>query len=86
MSRFQKLSHVIWHCQYHIVFVPKYRFRILTGDLGKFVYGVMMTQLCRLKCEVVELKVQPDHVHLLVLVPPKISISHLMGALTLIRA
>ena len=74
MSRFQKLSHVIWHCQYHIVFVPKYRFRILTGDLGKFVYGVMMTQLHRLKCEVVELKVQPDHVHLLVLVPPKISI------------
>jgi len=38
MSRFQKLSHVIWFCQYHIVFVPKYRYRILKGDIGKFVY------------------------------------------------
>jgi len=38
MSRFQKTSHVIWFCQYHIVSVPKYRYRILKGDIGKFVY------------------------------------------------
>ncbi|MEE9339629.1 MAG: transposase, partial [Methylococcaceae bacterium] len=38
MSRFKKLSYVIWFCQYHIVFVAKYRYRILKGDIGKFVY------------------------------------------------
>lgn len=79
MSRFQKLAHVIWHCQFHIVFVPKYRYRVLTGDLGRFVYGRIITHTERLKCQVVELKVQADHVHLLVMVPPKISISQLVG-------
>ena len=79
MSRFQKLSHVLWYCQYHIVFVPKYRYRVLTGEVGKCVYKSIYTQTERAGCEVVELNVQPDHVHLLVKVPPKISISSLVG-------
>ena len=79
MSRFQKLSHVLWYCQYHIVFVPKYRYRVLTGEVGKSVYKSIYSQTERAGCEVVELNVQPDHVHLLVKVPPKISISSLVG-------
>ncbi len=79
MSRFKKLSHVIWFCQYHIVFVPKYRYRILKGDIGKFVYQSIYAHTERSGCEVIELNVQPDHVHLLVKVPPKISISELVG-------
>jgi putative transposase len=79
MSRFQKLSHVLWYCQYHIVFVPKYRYRILTGDIGKFVYKSIYAYVERSGCEAVELNVQLDHVHLLVKVPPKISISTLVG-------
>lgn len=79
MSRFQKLAHVIWHCQFHIVFVPKYRYRVLEGEMGRFVYVRIMTHTQRLGCQVVELNVQPDHVHLLVKVPPKISISQLVG-------
>ena len=74
MSRFSKLSHVIWYCQYHIVWVPKYRYRVLKDKVG---YEVMKTiRVCveRLGCEVVEVNVQPDHVHLLVTVPPKVSI------------
>ncbi|WP_172806660.1 transposase, partial [Endozoicomonas arenosclerae] len=39
MSRFEKLTHVIWHCQYHIVWVPKYRFRVLTGAVKAEVYN-----------------------------------------------
>ena len=80
MSRFEKLSHVLWHCEYHIVWVPKYRFRILTGDVGKEVFDSLHVFSHRLKCQVVELNVQPDHVHLLIKVPPKQSISDLMGA------
>ncbi len=79
MSRFQRLSHVIWFCQYHIVFVPKYRYRIVTGAIGKYVYQGIYAHAERSGCEVVELNVQPDHVHLLVKVPPKISISSLVG-------
>lgn len=38
MSRFEKLSHVIWHCQYHIIWVPKYRFRVLKGEIAREVH------------------------------------------------
>ena len=81
MSRFNKLSHVIWHCQFHIIWVPKYRFRILTGAVGREVNECLNIYSSRLKCEIVELNVQADHVHLLINVPPKQSISDLMGAL-----
>ena len=79
MSRFEKLSHVIWFCQYHIVFVPKYRYRVLQGDIGKYVYRSIYAHTERAGCKIVELNVQPDHVHLLVKIPPKISVSTLVG-------
>ena len=81
MSRFEKLSHVLWHCEYHIIWVPKYRFRILTGEVKKEVADSLHLFSKRLNCQVVELNVQADHVHLLIKVPPKQSISDLMGAL-----
>ena len=81
MSRFHKLSHAIWHCQYHLVWVPKYRYRILQGAVGREVSTCIHVFTQQKECEVVELNVQVDHVHLLVLVPPKVSISELMGTL-----
>ena len=81
MSRFRKLSHAIWHCQYHLVWVPKYRFRILTGPVGQEVYTCIQVFSGQKGCEIVELNVQPDHVHALLMVPPKVSISDLMGIL-----
>ena len=81
MSRFRKLSHAIWHCQYHLVWVPKYRYRILRGEVGREVHHCIMMFADQKKCEVVELNVQADHVHLLVMVPPKVSISDLVGIL-----
>jgi len=79
MSRFSKLSHVLWHCQYHIVWVPKYRYRVLTGKVGFEVLKTLRVYTERLGCEVVEINIQPDHVHLLVKVPPKVAISKLLG-------
>jgi len=79
MSRFRKLSHAIWHCQYHIVWTPKYRFRILSGPVGEEVGNCIRSFSERLKCEVVELNVQIDHVHLLVMIPPKLAISEFVG-------
>lgn len=81
MSRFQKLSQTIWHCQYHIVWVPKYRFKILTGEIGQEVKNCILAFSEQKSCQVIELNVQTDHVHLLADVPPKISISDYVGML-----
>ena len=81
MTKYRKSSHVVFKCDYHIVWVPKYRFRILKGALKEIVEKDIR-MLCEWKgCLVEELNVQDDHVHLLVSVPPKISISQLMGTL-----
>ncbi len=79
MSRFRKLSHTIWHCQYHILQTPKYRLRILTGRVADEVSKCIRAFSEQKGCEVVELNVQIDHVHLLVMVVPKISISDFVG-------
>ena len=81
MSKYKKLSHVIYKCDYHIVWVPKYRLRILKGVIKDLVDSDIR-KLCEWKkCEVGELNVQEDHVHLVLSVPPKVSISSLMGIL-----
>ena len=79
MSRFRKLSHSIWHCQYHIVWVPKYRFRVLSGQIGEEVERCIRAFCQQMGAEIVELSVQVDHVHLLALIPPKVSISEFVG-------
>ena len=79
MSRFRKLTQTIWHCQYHIIWVPKYRFRILSGKVGLEVERCIRAFSARKDCGIVELNIQVDHVHLLVMVPPKLSISDYVG-------
>ena len=81
MSRFRKLSQTLWYCQYHIVWVPKYRFRILTDKVAEKVENCIRAFSEQQGSEVVELNVQADHVHLLALVPPKVSISGYVGTL-----
>ena len=81
MSRFRRLSHSIWHCSYHIIWTPKYRYRILKGEIKTEVDNCIRSFAEKKKCTVLELNVQEDHVHLLVLIPPKISVSDLVGTL-----
>ena len=81
MSRFLKLSQTLWHCQYHIVWVPKYRYKILTGKLGQEVERCIRAFSEQQGCSIIELNIQVDHIHLLVMVPPKVSISGFMGTL-----
>ncbi len=69
------LAHVIWRYQYHIVWTPKFRFKILKGNEAKELTRSIYI-LCNMKdCEVLELNVQPDHVHLVAIIPPQVSIS-----------
>lgn len=79
MSRFRKPSQTIWHCHYHIVWTPKYRYHILTGEIKQEVDPCIRAFTEYLKCERVELDIQTDHVHVLVLIPPKLSVSEYVG-------
>ena len=81
MSKYKKLSHVIYYHVYHIVWTPKYRYKILEGSLKEFLEA-QIRMLCEWKnLEILELNIQPDHVHTVLSVPPKISISKVMGIL-----
>lgn len=79
MSRYESTSHVFYRCQYHIVWTPKYRFRILKGNIGKEVYRSIYVYSSMKKCRIVELNVQVDHIHLVVRMPPSLSVSEYMG-------
>lgn len=79
MPKYRKLTHVVYQCDYHIVWAPKYRYRVLIGAVKGMVKKDIRT-LCEWKeVEVLELSVQADHVHLVCSIPPKLSISSFMG-------
>ena len=81
MKQFKKLSHVVWDCKYHVVWCPKYRFRILKGDVAKSVRAIIR-QLCEWKkIEILAGNVQLDHVHLVISFSPKYSASEVVGLL-----
>ncbi|MEA3275048.1 MAG: IS200/IS605 family transposase [Pseudomonadota bacterium] len=69
----------MWHCQYHIVWTPKYRFRILSGPVAEEVGSCIRAFSEQLSSEVVELNIQIDYVHLLVMIPPKVAVSDFVG-------
>ena len=75
------LDHTTWRCQYHVVFAPKYRrleiYGALKADIGK-----ILRQLCQQKgVEFIEAEACPDHIHMLINIPPKYSVSQIMGFL-----
>lgn len=75
MSRFKRLSHTVWHCEYHVVFIPKYRYRVMQGKVKEEVECCVRDQSRQMACEVQELNVQVGHVHLIVRIPPKLAVS-----------
>ena len=79
---FKKLTHSLYECKYHIIFCPKYRYRILTGDLGAYVYREVYPLFEQKdKVEMIEANVQADHVQMVVSFAPKHSVSSMMGYL-----
>jgi putative transposase len=81
MKDWQSMAHVKWECKYHVVILPKYRRKVLFGRMRRQV-GEILRQLCREKgIELVEGKARPDHVHMLLSVPPRYSVAMTMGFL-----
>ena len=77
----ESLAHTKWNCNYHIVFAPKYRRQAIYGKLKKDI-GKILRDLCARKgVEIIEAELCNDHVHMLVKIPPKMSISSFMGYL-----
>ena len=73
------LAHTKWNCKYHIVFAPKYRRKIIYGQIRKDI-GSIIRKLCEQKgIEIIEAELCPDHIHMLVSIPPKYSVSQIMG-------
>ena len=82
MSKDDKsLSHSTWNCKYHIVFAPKYRRMVIYGKL-KAEIGRILRELCDRKgVEIIEANACPDHIHMLVSIPPKMAVSEFVGYL-----
>ena len=80
--QFKKLTHSIYECKYHFVFCPKYRYQIFKDEVAEYVRQ-QIYRLCQEKdgIEVLELNVQPDHVHLIVSIAPKYAVASFMGYL-----
>jgi putative transposase len=81
MAKWKKQSHCVYQCKYHLVWCPKYRYRVLTGDVGSLVEESLRSLCEWKKIEVLELNVQPDHVHLVLQIPPRVSVSVAVGIL-----
>ena len=81
MNDNNSLAHTTWNCKYHIVFAPKYRRMVFYGEF-KTEIGKILRELCNWKqVKIIEAEVCPDHIHMLVEIPPKMSVSSFMGFL-----
>ena len=81
LNDINSLSHTKWNCKYHVVFAPKYRRKVFYNE-KKLEIGKILRELCNWKgVNIIEAEVCPDHIHMLIEIPPKMSVSWFMGFL-----
>ena len=81
MEDYQSLSHTRWQCKYHVIFIPKYRRRALFGVIRRELGGVFHRLAEQKECRIEEGHIRPDHVHMLISIPPKLAVSSVVGYL-----
>ena len=79
MQTYESLKHTTWECKYHVVFIPKYRRKTLYAQLQRELGPVFRDLVQQKESEVLEGHLMPDHVHMLLSVPPKYSVAQVMG-------
>src|SRR5690348_9089476 len=79
MDDYESLSHSKWECKYHVVFIPKYRRKTLYGELRKHLGEVFRKLAMQKECKVEEGHLMPDHVHMMISIPPKYAVSQVVG-------
>ena len=78
-SSYESLSHSKWDCKYHIVFVPKYRKKVLYGNIRRYLGPLFHELASQRNCKIIEGHMVQDHVHMLIAIPPKYSVSEVIG-------
>ena len=78
MDKFESLSHTAWDCKYHVIFIPKRRRRTF-GELRKHLGEVFRKLAAQKESEIVEGHLMPDHVHMMIAIPPKYAVSQVVG-------
>jgi putative transposase len=81
MDEFQNLSHTVWDCKYHVVWIAKYRKKVLYGELRKHLGGILRELAMQKESSILEGHLMPDHNHVLVSIPPKYSVAQVVGFL-----
>src|SRR6476620_114253 len=79
---FNHLNHATWECKYHVVFTPKYRKKLLFGKIKRHLGQVFHDLARRKECRIEEGHLMPDHVHMLISIPPKYSVAQIIGYMT----
>jgi len=79
MDDVRSLNHSVWECKYHVVFIPKYRKKRIYGKLRKELVEVFRRLARQKECEIEEGHLMPDHVHMLISIPPKYSVAQVVG-------
>jgi len=79
MNHYRSLSHTAWDCKYHLIWIPKYRKKVLFGDLRKYLGDVFRELALQKESKVLEGHLMGDHVHMLVSIPPKYAVSQVVG-------
>jgi putative transposase len=75
----ESLNHSVWNCKYHVVFIPKYRRKKLYGELRRELADVFRTLARQKECRIEEGHMMADHVHMLIAIPPKLSVAQVVG-------
>lgn len=81
MKEYKTLTHSVWDCKYHIVFIPKYRQKKLYGELRRDLKELFHKLSFQKECRIEEGYLMPDHIHMLISIPPKYSVAHIVGFL-----
>ena len=79
MDAYRSLSHTVWDCNFHVVFIPKCRRKTLYANLRRHLGGVFRQLAAQKGCEIVEGHLMLDHVHMMIAVPPKLAVSQVVG-------
>ena len=79
MTEYATLNHSKWECKYHVVFIPKYRRKALYGELRRYLGEVFRTLARQRESQIEEGHLQPDHVHILISIPPKYAVAQVIG-------
>jgi putative transposase len=79
MDKFQTLSHTVWECKYHVIWIPKCRKKVLYGELRKYLGTILKELALQKESSILEGHLMPDHLHILISIPPKYSVAQVVG-------